>query len=92
LALVAEVVAIVRAVGTAPSDEFLATTRKQLTAKGSTMTSSMYRDLEKGRPIEVEAIIGDLVARGQSAGIRAPLLAAAYTRLSVYQNRIATAG
>jgi 2-dehydropantoate 2-reductase len=56
------------------------------------MTSSMYRDLEKGRPIEVEAIIGDLVARGQSAGIRAPLLAAAYTRLSVYQNRIATAG
>ena len=92
LALVAEVVAIVRAVGTAPSDEFLATTRKQLTAKGSPVTSSMYRDLQKGRPIEVEAIIGDLVARGQSAGIRAPLLAAAYTRLSVYQNRIATAG
>ena len=92
LALVEEVVAIVRAVGTAPSDEFLATARVQLTAKGSPLTSSMYRDLEKGRPIEVEAIIGDLVARGQSAGIKAPLLTAAYAHLSVYQNRIAQVG
>jgi 2-dehydropantoate 2-reductase len=52
----------------------------------------MYRDLEKGRPIEVEAIVGDLVARGQSAGIMAPLLTAAYAHLSVYQNRIAKVG
>jgi 2-dehydropantoate 2-reductase len=92
LALVDEVVAIVNAIGTTPSDEFLATARKQLTAKGSPLTSSMYRDLEKDRPIEVEALVGDLVARGQSAGITAPLLTAAYTRLSVYQNRIASPG
>jgi Ketopantoate reductase PanE/ApbA C terminal len=71
---------------------FLATARKQLTAKGSPLTSSMYRDLEKGRPIEVEAIIGDLVARGHSAGIKAPLLTAAYGHLSVYQSRIAKVG
>jgi 2-dehydropantoate 2-reductase len=92
LALVEEVVAIVKAVGTPPSDEFLATARKQLTARGSPLTSSMYRDLEKGRPIEVEAIVGDLVARGHAAGVPTPLLAAAYAHLSVYQNKIAKAG
>jgi 2-dehydropantoate 2-reductase len=76
------------AVGTSPSGAFLVATREQLTAKGTPWTSSMYRDLQKGRPIEVENIIGDLVRHGQSAGIATPLLAAAYTHLAVYQNNL----
>ena len=83
-----EVVAIAKAAGTAPSEEFLVEAKATLTAKGSTFTSSMYRDLLKGRPIEADQIVGDLLVRGGRAGVATPLLAAAYTHLSVYQNRL----
>jgi 2-dehydropantoate 2-reductase len=83
-----EVVAIAKAAGTAPSEGFLVEAKATLTAKGSTFTSSMYRDLLKGRPIEADQIVGDLLVRGGRAGVATPLLAAAYTHLSVYQNRI----
>jgi 2-dehydropantoate 2-reductase len=52
----------------------------------------MFRDVQRGRPTEVENIIGDLVARATRAGIVAPLLSAAYTHLSLYQQRIERAG
>ena len=84
----AEVVSVVTAVGQAPSEDFMANARGKLTEKSSTLTSSMYRDLEKGSPIEADQIIGDLLARAQHAHIPTPLLAAAYTHLSVYQSRI----
>ncbi len=87
-ALIDEVVATVRAVGVPPSEAFLAAARAQLTAKESKQTSSMYRDLQKGAPVEVEQIIGDLLARARHAGIPVPLLAAAYVNLSVHQNRV----
>ncbi|RDJ23176.1 2-dehydropantoate 2-reductase [Bosea caraganae] len=90
-ALFEEVVAIVRAVGTPPGEGFLTTIRGQLTAKGSPLTSSMYRDLQKGGAIEAEQIIGDLLARGERAGIAAPLLNATYANLSIYQGRVGTA-
>jgi 2-dehydropantoate 2-reductase len=90
-ALLDEVVAIVQAVGTPPADAFLEFARAQLTARNSKQTSSMYRDLIKGAPVEAEQIVGDLLARGQQAGIAAPLLSAAFTHLSVYQNRLARA-
>lgn len=86
-----EVVAVVRAVGVAPADAFLSATRTLFTTKGSPQASSMYRDLQKGSPIEVEQIIGDLLARGRGAGIATPLLAAAYAHLCVYQNRVTAA-
>jgi 2-dehydropantoate 2-reductase len=44
--------------------------------------------LLKVRPIEANQIVGDLLVRGGRAGVATPLLAAAYTHLSVYQNRI----
>jgi 2-dehydropantoate 2-reductase len=62
-----------------------------LTEKGSPLASSMYRDLQSGKPIEAEAIVGDLVRRGAKAGINAPLLSAAYVCLVVYQNKIGVA-
>jgi len=46
----------------------------------------MYRDLQKGAPVEVDQILGDLLARARN--IDTPLLAAAYTNLSIYQNRL----
>lgn len=83
-----EVVAVVTKEGVPPSDAFLRATREQITAKGSTAAPSMYRDLVRGRPVEVENIIGDLVRLGMQAGIAAPLLAAAYAHLSLYQKRV----
>jgi 2-dehydropantoate 2-reductase len=90
LAFLDEVVAIVRAAGTPPSEKFLMATRQQLTAKGSPFASSMYRDVQNNRPVEVEQIIGDLLRRGREAGIATPLLRTAYTNLCVYQNKVAT--
>jgi 2-dehydropantoate 2-reductase len=87
-ATLAEVVAIVRAAGVAPSEPFLETIRRQLTAQGSTFASSMYRDLQQGAPIEADQIVGDLLARAAVSGVAAPLLATAYAHLRVYQDRL----
>jgi 2-dehydropantoate 2-reductase len=91
LHLLGEVIAIVRAVGEPPSETFVNSAREQLTAKGSPLASSMFRDVQRGRPIEVEQIIGDLLRRGAKTGIATPLLSAAYLHLLVYQNKIVTA-
>jgi 2-dehydropantoate 2-reductase len=91
LQLLNEVVAIVATVGVPPSDGFLAAARAMLTEKGSPLASSMFRDLQGGKPIEAEAIVGDLVRRGADAGIAAPLLSAAYVSLVVHQNKIGMA-
>ena len=88
LAFLDEVTAAVTAAGHPPNAAFLAATRAAVTQKGSPLTSSMYRDLVQGSPIEAEQIIGDLLFRAQAHGVAAPLLAAAFTHLSVYQGRI----
>ncbi len=82
-----EVVAVVKAACVPPSDAFLAGARALLTAKGSPMTSSMYRDLQQGHAVEADQIVGDLLVRGAAAGVKTPLIALAYASLSVYQNR-----
>jgi 2-dehydropantoate 2-reductase len=82
-----EVLSVVRAIGRQPSSAFVATARSVLTAKGSTLTASMYRDLQQGRPIEADQIIGDLVARAEAARVPVPLLRTAFTHLSVYEKR-----
>lgn len=83
-----EVAAATTALGHAPSSEWLAFVRSLVVAKGSPLVASMYRDLQKGSPIEADQIIGDLLARAKKAGVSTPLLAAAYTSLSVFQNRL----
>ena len=89
LSFLDEVVSVVSAVGQAPKAAFLAGTRTMLTTPGSTLSPSMFRDLQQGGPIEADQIIGDLLARGTQAGVATPLLAAAYTHLCVYQGRLA---
>jgi 2-dehydropantoate 2-reductase len=87
--LLDEVVSIAKAVGEVPNEVFLEDAREMLTMKGSTFTSSMYRDLQRGSSIEADQIVGDLLVRGNKAGLSTPLLAAAYTHLALYQNRLA---
>jgi 2-dehydropantoate 2-reductase len=85
-----EVATVIGTVGMPLDAAFLAQTRAMLAAaKGSSQTSSMYRDLMARHPIEADQIVGDLLARG--ASLSTPLLAAAYTHLCVYQRRLVSA-
>jgi 2-dehydropantoate 2-reductase len=88
LAFLDEVAAVVTAAGVAPSEAFLTATRAAFTQKGSTLTSSMYRDLQKGSLVEAEQILGDLLVRARAVGVSTPLLAASFTNLSIYQSRV----
>jgi 2-dehydropantoate 2-reductase len=91
-----EVTSVIGAVGMPVDAAFLSQTRALLAAaKGSSLTSSMYRDLMAHRPIEADQIVGDLLARARArahdAPLSTPLLAAAYTNLCVYQRRLVSA-
>jgi len=85
LELLSECSSIAAASGYPPAEAFLEKQRGQLTAPGSRMTSSMYRDLTKGEPVEVDTILGELLERGQKRGLATALLQAAFVNLSIYQ-------
>ncbi|MFH1553837.1 MAG: 2-dehydropantoate 2-reductase [Pseudomonadota bacterium] len=91
LAIVAECAAIAHAAGYAPRPAFLTETRAQLTADGSPMTSSLYRDLNQGHAVEADQIIGDLIARARASATPTPLLEAVGVALKLYENRRAQA-
>ena len=82
--VVSEAVAIVTAAGHPPRERALASLRDTLTSARKVPTSSMYRDMQSGSPVEADAIVGDLVACAERFGVDAPLYGAAYTNLSVY--------
>lgn len=85
--ILAEASAISRACGYLPGAAFLARTEKMLTQEGSALTSSMYRDMSRNAPVEVEQILGDLLERGRGVGVSTPLLEAACANLRVYEAR-----
>lgn len=87
-AILGECSAISTACGYAPGVTFLDRTEKMLTAHGSTLTSSMYRDLSKNAPVEVDQILGDLLVRGRKLGVATPLLEAACINLRIYEARL----
>jgi 2-dehydropantoate 2-reductase len=60
-----------------------------MTALGSSLTSSMYRDMRKGAPVEADHILGDLLERGAAHGVATPLLKAAFVSLRIYQVSLA---
>jgi 2-dehydropantoate 2-reductase len=86
-AFLAEAAAVASAAGFAPSAAALDFIAGVLTAPGSPMTSSMYRDLTSGGRVEADQILGDLRARARQAGIATPLVSAAFIQLDVYQRR-----
>jgi 2-dehydropantoate 2-reductase len=67
------------------SETFRSQQSAAMTAPGSPLTSSMYRDLRKGAPVEVDHIVGDLLQRAVSKGVATPLLNAAFINLRIYQ-------
>jgi 2-dehydropantoate 2-reductase len=80
-----ESAAVATASGQKPSETLLARHVGLMTAPGSPLTSSMYRDLRKGAPVEADHILGDFIERGAAHGVDTPLLKAAFVSLRVYQ-------
>jgi 2-dehydropantoate 2-reductase len=85
LGILDECSATAAASGYAPTGPFFERVKGMLTAEGSQMTASMFRDVKAGFPVEADHIIGDLVARADAAKIPVPKLRTAYTHLKAYE-------
>ena len=90
--MVAEAVAIAAAAGQPLTAGAWRRIADMVTAPGSTFTTSMYRDVLAGRPVESDAIIDDLVTRAEELGVATPLLRLAGVQLAVHQHRLAASG
>ncbi|MCA1456342.1 2-dehydropantoate 2-reductase [Bradyrhizobium sp. BRP22] len=85
LGMLDECSAVAAAEGYAPSGPYFERVKGMLTAAGSPMTASMFRDIKAGLPVEADHVIGDLVARADAAKIPVPKLRTAYTHLKAYE-------
>jgi 2-dehydropantoate 2-reductase len=87
LGMLDECSAVAEAEGCAPRAPFLERTRGMLTAEGSPMTASMFRDIKAGAAVEADHVIGDLIKRGDAAKVPVPKLRTAYTHLKAYEKQ-----
>jgi 2-dehydropantoate 2-reductase len=85
LGMLDECSAVATAEGHAASGPFFERVRGMLTAEGSPITASMFRDIRAGAPVEADHVIGDLVGRGDAAKVPVPRLRTAYTHLKAYE-------
>ncbi|MEU6626236.1 ketopantoate reductase family protein [Streptomyces litmocidini] len=90
-ALLDEAAAVAAAAGHPVPEEERAATLAVVSASGSPMVPSLYRDLAAGRPTEVEHLFGDLTARARALGVATPLLDLATLHLRVHQHRVTAA-
>jgi 2-dehydropantoate 2-reductase len=82
-----ETIAVAAKSGHAPGKDYLASIRKLLFDANSSFTASMLRDLEAGKRVEAEHIIGDMLRRAVRFGTEHRLLRAAYCHLQTYEAR-----
>ena len=75
------------AAGFAPTGPFFERVKGMLTAEGSPMTASMFRDVKAGLPVEADHVVGDLIARADAAKVPVPKLRIAYTHLKAYEKQ-----
>jgi 2-dehydropantoate 2-reductase len=71
----------------APRAPFQERTLGMLTAEGSPLTASMFRDIKAGAPVEADHVVGDLIARGDAGKVPVPRLRTAYTHLKAYEKQ-----
>ncbi|MER5965114.1 ketopantoate reductase family protein [Streptomyces sp. NPDC002057] len=90
-AVLDEAAAVAAAAGHPVTEAERAATLAVVSASGSPMVPSLYRDLTTGRPTEVEHLFGDLTARARALGVPTPLLDLATLHLRVHQRSV-TAG
>ena len=87
LQLVGEAAAVAKAEGFPTPDGVMKNYQAMMTARGSTITASMLRDVESGGPAEGDHILGALLARARKHGLATPLLEIATTHLEAYAAR-----
>ena len=87
LGIVDECSAVAKAAGHEPGAAAFQRTKTMLTAEGSTMTASMFRDIKVGAKVEADHVVGDMIARAEAAKIPVPKLRVAYTHLKAYEKQ-----
>jgi 2-dehydropantoate 2-reductase len=87
LGILDECKAVATAEGYPPRAPFLERSLAMLTAEGSPLTASMFRDIKAGLPVEADHVVGDLIARGDGAKVAVPRLRSAYTHLKAYERQ-----
>jgi 2-dehydropantoate 2-reductase len=87
LGMLDECSAVAAAEGHTPSGPFFERARGMLTAHGSQLTASMFRDIKAGAPVEADHVVGDMIARGDAAKVPVPKLRIAYTNLKAYEKQ-----
>jgi 2-dehydropantoate 2-reductase len=87
LGMLDECSAVATAEGHTPRAPFVERSLAMLTAEGSQLTASMFRDIKAGGPVEADHVIGDLRARGDAAKVPVPKLRTAYTHLKAYEKQ-----
>jgi 2-dehydropantoate 2-reductase len=80
----ADCVATAEAAGYPPREQFIAVMHKRLSDPDSPLAASMLRDIQGGKPIEADHIVGDMLARAKAASRPATVLRAAYAHLEAY--------
>jgi 2-dehydropantoate 2-reductase len=82
--LLMECAAVATAQGFPPREPALARARAILTAAGSPLKASMLRDIEGGKPVEGDQILGDLLRRAVKPD-KSPLLRIATLHVKAYE-------
>ena len=80
-----EVFAVGRAAGVAIPAGIVDDKMRTAIAEAEEYKSSLQLDLEMGRPLEIDDIIGAVVSHGQTHGVPTPASAALYTALSKFK-------
>jgi 2-dehydropantoate 2-reductase len=83
--LLAECLAVAEAEGFAPDETSMSAYRRTLTERGSSLTSSMLRDVLSKRRTEADHILGDMLRRARRFGIETPVLKIAHVHLQCYE-------
>lgn len=83
--LLDECQSIARAAGHQVSDTNADFAARTLCATGSLFKASMLRDIEAGRRVEADHLVGDMLRRGRQLGQSVTMLQAAYAHLLAYE-------
>ncbi|TJY64155.1 ketopantoate reductase family protein [Arthrobacter sp. CAU 1506] len=88
LRAIAETEEVARSAGHAVSTASHAQSVGLLTEPGSSFTSSLYRDLQHGDPVEAEHILGGLAARARKLHVATPLLDATLLQMRTHHRAL----
>lgn len=73
--------------GFEPTAEAVRLAHSRLTDPNGQWSASMMRDMEAGRPVEADHVIGWMLEKARRHAVATPLLAMAYTHLKTYERR-----